>query len=147
MQQVTVKKFDVFRRLRHITTVAIGAVLVAVVLVALSFAQKSTPKSCPSAEAASHALYVAVQSDSEQAVTQILGGETELVSTDDSAEDKLEREHCGQKYEEMHRLVREPDGTTVLYVGAENWPFPLPLTSNNGRWSFDAQAGPQEILF
>jgi len=51
-------------------------------------------------------------------VTQILGGETELVSTDETAEDELEREHFGKKYEEMHRLVREPDGTTVLYVGA-----------------------------
>ncbi len=147
MQQVTVKKFDAFRRLRHITTVAIGAVLVAVVLVALSFAQKSTPKSFPSAEAASHALYVAVQSDSEQAVTQILGGETELVSTDDSAEDKLEREHFGKKYEEMHRLVREPDGTTVLYVGAENWPFPIPLVSKAGAWYFDAATGKEEVLF
>ena len=34
----------------------------------------------------------------------------------------------------MHRLVKEPDGSTVLYIGAENWPFPIPLTSKNGAW-------------
>ena len=27
----------------------------------------------------------------------------------------------------MHRLVREPDGTTTLYIGAKNWPTPIPL--------------------
>jgi hypothetical protein len=77
-------------------------------VVPLSFAQTSTQESFPSAEAASHALYVAVQSDNDRALVQILGGGTELVSTDDRAEDKLEHEQFGKKYEEMHRLVRKP---------------------------------------
>src|SRR5947208_14416917 len=47
----------------------------------------------------------------------------------------------------MHRLVREPDGTTVLYIGAENWPFPIPLVSKNGAWYFDSDSGKQEIMF
>jgi hypothetical protein len=47
----------------------------------------------------------------------------------------------------MHRLVREPDGSTVLYIGAENWPFPIPLVSKNGAWSFDPETGTQEIKF
>ena len=47
----------------------------------------------------------------------------------------------------MHRLVEEPDGSIVLYIGAENWPFPIPLTSKNGVWFFDAQTGKQEMLF
>ena len=98
MQHVAVKRFDAFQRLRQITTVAIGAVLVVASSVALSFAQKSSQTTFPSAEAASHALFVAVQSDNEQAVTQVLGGETELVSTDDSAEDKLEREHFAKQF-------------------------------------------------
>src|SRR2546430_17385779 len=56
-------------------------------------------------------------------------------------------ERFGQKYQEMHRLVREPDGTTVLYIGAENWPFPIPLVSKNGAWYFDSDSGKQEIMF
>ena len=47
----------------------------------------------------------------------------------------------------MHRLVREPDGSTVLYIGAENWPFPMPLVSKDGAWFFDSDTGTQEILF
>jgi hypothetical protein len=31
-------------------------------------------------------------------------------------------------------------------VGAENWPFPIPLVSKNGLWYFDTDAGKQEIL-
>jgi len=45
----------------------------------------------------------------------------------------------------MHRLVKEPDGSTVLYVGAENWPFPVPLVSENGQWRFDTEAGLAEV--
>jgi hypothetical protein len=47
----------------------------------------------------------------------------------------------------MHRLVREPDGSTVLYVGAENWPFPVPLVLREGGWYFDAASGMREIRF
>jgi hypothetical protein len=61
--------------------------------------------------------------------------------------DKLEREQFSKKYQEMHRLVQEPDGTTVLYIGAENWPFPVPLVSKDGSWYFDSKTGTQEILF
>jgi hypothetical protein len=80
-------------------------------------------------------------------VTKILGGGKELVSSADEVEDKLDREQFAQKYQEMHRVVREPDGSTVLYIGAENWPFPIPLMSKAGAWYFDSDAGAQEILF
>jgi len=147
MRHVTVHKFDASQRLRLKATRAVSAVLLAIALVPFSLAQESTQEHFTSAEAAGHALFVAVRSDNDQALVQILGGGTELVSTDDRAEDKLEREQFAKKYEEMHRVVREPDGTTVLYVGAENWPFPIPLASKAGAWYFDAAAGKEEILF
>ena len=34
----------------------------------------------------------------------------------------------------------------MLYIGAENWPFPIPLVSKNGAWYFDSKTGAQEIL-
>ena len=43
--------------------------------------------------------------------------------------------------------MREADGSTVLYIGAENWPFPVPLVSKSGAWYFDSETGGQEILF
>jgi len=47
----------------------------------------------------------------------------------------------------MHRLVKEPDGTTVLYIGAENWPTAIPLVNNGSSWYFDTEAGKKEILY
>ena len=111
------------------------------------FAQDSQPKTFSSAVEAANALFEAAQKENETALETILGAGKEITSSSDEVEDKLEREQFTKKYQEMHRLVREPDGSTVLYIGAENWPFPIPLVSENGAWYFDSKAGTQEILF
>jgi Protein of unknown function (DUF2950) len=100
----------------------------------------------PSAEAGSRALFLAVQNHDAQALTKILGAGEELVDSDDAAQDKLDRQQFIHKYQEMHRLDREPDGHMILYIGAENWPFPIPLVSNDGVWRFDPDAGQREVL-
>ena len=51
-------------------------------------------------------------------------------------------------YDKMHRVVLEPDGDAILYIGAENWPFPIPIVKNSsGAWYFDTEAGKKEILY
>ncbi len=112
----------------------------------LGFAQQAAPKTFASAGEASNALFQAVQNDDDQALQAILGAGKNVTSSSDEIEDKLERDGFVKKYQEMHRLVLEPNKTAVLYVGAENWPFPIPLVSENGRWHFDSEAGSNEIL-
>jgi hypothetical protein len=112
-----------------------------------SFAQDAQPKTFATPGEATDALFGAAQKEDEQALEAILGAGKEVASSSDEVEDKLEHEQFIQKYREMHRLVQEPDGSTVLYIGAENWPFPVPLVSKNGRWYFDSDRGRQEILF
>jgi DUF2950 family protein len=109
-----------------------------------SRAEESGTKTFSSAAEACQALFHAVRDDDVHALEAILG--PELTSSGAESEDKLERQRFDAKYCEMHRLVREPDGTTVLYVGAENWPFPVPLVDESGRWRFDTEAGQREIL-
>jgi DUF2950 family protein len=96
---------------------------------------------------ASQTLFQAVQSNNEAAITKILGGSTELTSSRDADQDKVERELFVQKYQEMHRLGRDPDGSVTLYIGVENWPFPVPLVATNGAWRFDPEAGAKEVTF
>jgi DUF2950 family protein len=129
-------------------TLALG-LLLAVGLADSSFAQDAPPqpKTFASAGEAANALFEAAQKGDEPALEAILGAGKDVTSAGDADEDKLEHEQFSQKYQEMHRLVREQDGTTILYIGAENWPFPIPLASKNGAWYFDSQAGKQEILF
>jgi Protein of unknown function (DUF2950) len=124
-----------------------AVVLLAVGMSQLSLAQKSGPATFSSPWKASSALFQAVQNNDEEAVERILGAGKEVTSSSDESVDKLERERFSQKYQEMHRLVREPDGTTVLYIGAENWPFPIPLVAKNGAWFFDSDTGKQEIFY
>jgi len=100
----------------------------------------------PSPDDASRALVSAAQEHDERAVIKILGGASGLIRSDDEAVDALERDRFVQKYQEMHRWVRQ-SGIATLYIGAENWPFPIPLVSRNGEWRFDSKAGSDEILF
>jgi hypothetical protein len=113
-----------------------------------AIAQQPGQKTFSSAEDASHALVTAAQSNDEKAMLDILGQDgKQIVSSGDDVEDAQSRANFVQKYQEMHRLVKEPDGTTTLYIGAENWPTPIPLVSKGTAWYFDTEAGKREILF
>jgi len=125
----------------------VGLLLLVAGFAESSFAQEVEPKTFTSAGEASNALFEAAQKEDEPALEAILGAGKEVTSSSDEVEDKLEREQFSKKYQEMHRLVLEPDGSTVLYIGAENWPFPIPLISKNGAWYFDSKSGKEEIKF
>lgn len=147
MMYATKCEFDK-RPLRRSTTgvaLAVSALLAAAAVKPCLAGPNQTGFSSP--DEASRALVSAAQAHDERAVVKILGGGSELIRSDDTAEDALEREHFVKKYQEMHRWVREPGGIATLYIGAENWPFPIPLASRNGVWRFDSKAGSEEILF
>jgi hypothetical protein len=110
-------------------------------------AQQPVQPTFPSAAQATQSLFEAVKSNNEQAIATILGGPTELTTSSDPGQDKVDRELFVEKYQEMHRLGSEADGSVVLYVGAENWPFPVALVNKNGAWHFDADAGKSQVLF
>jgi hypothetical protein len=111
-------------------------------------AQASGQKSFASAEEASRAFFAAAQNDDEKVLLDILGPDgRDVVSSGDPVEDLNSRRQFVLKYREMHRLVHEPDGATILYIGAENWPMPIPLVKKGTAWYFDTDDGKQEILF
>jgi Protein of unknown function (DUF2950) len=98
--------------------------------------------------AAVSALVAAVRRDDVKALIAILGPHgRRIVSSGDRAEDAANRANFIAKYGQMHRLVREPDGTTTLYVGAENWPMPIPIAGAGHAWYFDTAAGERQILY
>ena len=108
------------------------------------WARAEEARTFPSAAEAGRALFRAVRDDDAAALEAILG--PDLTRSGPASEEELERRRFDEKYCQMHRLVEEPDGATRLYVGAENWPFPVPLISEGGEWRFDTEAGRQEIL-
>jgi hypothetical protein len=113
-----------------------------------SIAQQQGQKTFSSVEAASNAFVTAAQNDDEKAMLDILGAYgKQIVSSGDETEDAQNRANFVQRYQEMHRLVKESDGTIVLYIGAKNWPTPIPLVNKGSSWYFDTDAGKKEILF
>jgi hypothetical protein len=111
------------------------------------FAQEQGQLTFASVDDASHALFTAMQAEDEQAPLRILGtAGKDVLSSGDPQEDLDARIGFVVKYQEMHRFVTEANGTVTLIVGAENWPFPIPLVASNGSWYFDTAAGKDEIL-
>ncbi len=124
------------------------AFILAACFPAVSQAQQPGQKTFSSADEACHALVTALKNSDDKALLEILGPDgKEIISSGDPAEDAANRTNFVSKFHEMHRLVVEPDGTTTVYIGADNWPTPIPLVNKNGAFYFDTPAGKQEILY
>jgi hypothetical protein len=110
---------------------------------------QATGKRFSSPEDAAAALYAAARRNDESNLRVILGPDAQdLVAwTDDANESQQQRALFAQKYERMHRLVKEPDQTVALYVGAENRPLPVPLVQDDAGWYFDSKRGRQKIRY
>jgi hypothetical protein len=112
-----------------------------------AFAQQPGQRTFASPDDAASAFFAAMQTQDDQLPLRILGPAGEdVLSSGDPIEDANARISFVVKYQEMHRFVTEPNGTLTLVVGAENWPFPIPLVNNHGSWYFDTLAGRDEIL-
>jgi hypothetical protein len=113
-----------------------------------STAQQKSQKTFWSPEEASKAVVAALQNNDEKAMLEILGPDaSQIVSSGDPIEDAESHANFVRKYKEMHRFLKEPDGSVTLYIGAENWPTPIPLATKGNLWFFDTEAAKREILF
>jgi len=107
---------------------------------------EDTQMTFPSSAEAGAALAKAAKSGDETAVAEILGVDTKvLLSAEDKEANKAALEAFASKYEKMNRWVDMADGSRVLYIGADNFAFPVPLAKNARQWYFDAVAGAEEI--
>jgi hypothetical protein len=127
----------------------------ATLLLSLAFApvmlaaQQGGEKTFDSPGAAAVALYTAAKAGDEQNLNAIFGSQAQaLLHTGDDVADKNAARKFVDGYDQMHRLVIEPDQTVTLYLGADNWPFPISIVKNpDGRWFFDAENGAKEVLY
>ena len=111
-------------------------------------AQQATQRTFDSPGKAAAAMFDAAKTGDTNALMQIFGPDSkELLTSGDPVADKDTREQIVKKYEQMHRLVTEPNKSVTLFIGAENWPFPIPIVEKNKVWFFDTATGKQEVLF
>jgi Protein of unknown function (DUF2950) len=146
MQRSKLDRYEIIRV--GLLKVAGAAVLLTGIFPICSMAQQAGQKTFPTAQAAGQALADAAKSNDEGAMLQVLGPDgKDIISSGDDVEDAQNRSDFVMRYQEMHRLMKEPNGTTTLYVGSHNWPLPIPLVDKNGMWYFDSATAKMEILY
>lgn len=109
---------------------------------------EASTKTFASLDEAADALVAAAKSGNEETIKNIFGPETkQVIYSGDSVEDKNAATNFIARYNEMHRWRRLEDGSESLVIGADNYPFPIPLRKNaDGKWFFDTAAGKEEVL-
>jgi hypothetical protein len=151
---LTENPWRLFLRHSHRSMVRLAPLVLAGAVMGIVFgplatrAQQANEKTFASPGDAVLALYAAAKSDDNQALAAILGSNTnDIIHTGDDVADKKMGQDFIRRYDQMHRVVLEPDETVTLYVGAENWPLPIPIVkTSSGTWYFDTTTGKTEIL-
>ena len=94
------------------------------------------------------ALVDALRAEKQDALQTVLGpGSEKLLSSGDKYSDAAERQKFLAAYNEQHKLVPTQPDHMILQIGKDDWPFPIPLVQQDGKWRFDTAAGRAEILY
>ena len=140
------------RSVRYFISFAVGAALLLTLSACkqtdTNVAKQPAQSTFASPEEAGTALLNAAKSQDPQAFSAIFGpGSKELFWSGDATKDKDTMEDFAAAYNQMHRWRELKVGGEMLYVGADNFVFPIPLGKNaSGQWQFDTAAGRDEIL-
>jgi len=98
---------------------------------------------------AADSLVQAAESFDVPVLKEILGpGSIDLVSSEDPVEDKNRAASFAAKAKEKNSVATDAKNPNhaVLTIGNDDFPFPIPIVKQKGKWYFDAKAGRQEIL-
>ena len=106
------------------------------------------PQEFNTPEEAAAALVSAAEKFDRPALKTILGSNgTVLVESGDSVQDRNDAIAFAAEARTSQRLeLDSAQGLAVLTVGASDWPLPMPIVKRDGKWSFDAASGQDEIL-
>ena len=99
-----------------------------------------------SPQAAVDALKAAVEASDTNALHAIFGPAGHALVSVDVVEAAEEHELFMSRVKEKINLVAASDSKQELQLGADGWPFPIPLVKQDGKWLFDVEAGREEIL-
>ena len=83
------------------------------------------------------------------AAKEILGADGEdIVSSEDPVMDKKRASAFADKAKEKMSVEtdKKNPNEAILVVGNDNFPLPIPIVKQNGKWFFDTKIGREEIL-
>lgn len=130
--------------LRHAALMGLVAIMAMALLTSASRAQQAFP----SPEDAAAGLAAAVKTGTRGAILKVLGRDAEaIVESGDDVADAETRQRFLSAYDAKHSVKSEGNKKATLILGADDFPFPIPLVNNKGGWEFDSGAGRIEILY
>jgi Protein of unknown function (DUF2950) len=132
---------------RRAVSLVTGLIAVLAWVVTAVAAEEAPAQTYPTAEAAAEALVTATRSDDPQALLGVLGGAAEALSSGDPIADATARRRFAAQYDEAHALVADGTERYTLEVGDDAWPMPIPIVKTAAGWSFDVEAGIDELVY
>jgi hypothetical protein len=135
-------------RLSKLNSTPQGFCTLAVLLVGLPLGALAgnIGKTFASADDAVASFAAAIRTQNPAELKAILGPDSEDLENPDRVQATNEFRAVAQALAERSHLVRESDTKYVLELGANSWPFPIPIVQHDGRWYFDTQQGKEELL-
>lgn len=104
------------------------------------------PATYPTPQDALEAFAGALTTPGKAALLGVFGDEAaDVLSTGNPVEDRLNRLELIALLSEGYRMMSEEDGSVILALGADGWPFPIPVTRTEAGWAFDLEAGREEV--
>jgi hypothetical protein len=98
-------------------------------------------------EEAVKALVEAVRAGSVEGMLEVIGPKSKSwLFTGDKVSDAEEWKRFLAAYDKKNKVVKAGEAQATLAVGDDDWPFPAPLVAKAGKWSFDADAGREEVM-
>ena len=110
-------------------------------------APKENQETFATPQEAAQALIDAAEHNDVAALLKVLGPDgKDIVISGDPAEDTKHRAEFARSAHQKLRIDQDNPLNTILVVGEQEWPFPIPLVEKDGKWRFDPAKGRLEIL-
>ncbi|NML45764.1 DUF2950 domain-containing protein [Ramlibacter sp. G-1-2-2] len=129
----------------RLRTLARSLALAAALLVPLAAAAQQTTFATP--EAAADALQRALQANDSQALVALFGDKyKDLVGTGEPGYDAARRAEAAQALATRRSLEEIGADRRILRMGAQAWPFAIPIVREGIAWRFASEQGAEELL-
>jgi len=112
-------------------------------------ASQSKQKQFNTPKEATDSLVQAAESFDVAALTEILGPDSkDILSSEDPVADKNRAVAFAAKAKEKNNVGMDPKNPNraIITVGNDDFPLPIPIVKQKGKWTFDTKVGREEIL-
>jgi hypothetical protein len=128
----------------RMTLTVVGTIVAVALLSSASQAQQAYS----SPENAAAALVAAVKTGTKSAILKVLGNAgADIVESGDDVADAEMRQRFLSAYDARNSIRTEGNKKATLILGADDFPFPIPLVNGRTGWEFDTAAGRREVLY